>query len=279
MFIVYKSEMPSESTIKQYEMRMAKLRKDKVQYNILSDLLKWFEKEELGASSQKVYLSAIKHSNPEGFPAPLQEKLNDLYKAQSKRDTQQTLTDTQQERFVKWDEIAKLQEEFPEPKTTAKWKQYLVVSLYTLNAPVRADYAEMEVHTKYDKKRTGNELIWNKTPKFIFRKYKTAKTYGEVSIPVSKPLQKVIADWFNHLGNIPPYLLGSPSTPNTFAVYVASTFKQLLGKELGVSMLRHAYITHMFPKLKSIKQKQDLAQKMLHSKDLQEKYVSLKDMD
>jgi len=272
--------MTSESTIKQYEMRMAKLRKNKVQYNILADLMKWFEKEELGASSQKVYLSAIKHSNPDGFPKPLQEKLNQLYLKQNSTDSQQTLTEKQQEKFVKCEDIAKLQKEFPEPKTTAKWKQYLVVSLYKLNSPVRADYGEMSVHTKYDKKRTGNELIWNKSPVFIFRNYKTAKTYGEVKIPVSKPLQKVIAGWFEHLGEVPEYLLGkTASSPNTFAVYVASTFKQLLGKELGVSMLRHSYITHMFPKLKSIKQKQLLARKMLHSRDLQEKYISLKDMD
>lgn len=272
--------MPAASTVKQYEMRMAKLKKDNVQYNILSELLKWFEKEELGASSQKVYLSAIKHSNPDGFPAPLQDKLNELYKKQTEKDSQQTLTEKQQEKFVKWTDIEKIQEDFAEPKTTAKFKQYLVVSLYTLNPPVRADYGEMEVHSKYDKNRTGNELIWNKTPKFVFRKYKTAKTYGEVVLPISKPLQKVIASWFEFLGSVPPYLLGqSSSTSNTFAVYVASTFKQLLGKELGVSMLRHAYITHMFPKLKSIKQKQELAKKMLHSKDLQEKYVSLKDME
>lgn len=272
--------MTSEATLKQYTMRMEKLRKDKVQYNILADLLKWFEKEGLGASSQKVYLSAIKHSNPDGFPKPLQEKLNELYTEQNKRDSQQVLTEKQQEKFVKWTDIAKLQKDFGEPSSSAKWKQYLIVSLYTLNPPVRADYGEMSVHSKYDKKRTGNELIWNKSPAFIFRDYKTAKTYGEVKIPVSKPLQKVITGWFEHLGGVPEYLLGkTASSPNTFAVYVASTFKQLLGKELGVSMLRHSYITHMFPKLKSIAQKQLLARKMLHSKDLQEKYVSLKDME
>jgi len=272
--------MPSESTVKQYEMKMGKLRKGSVNYKNFADLMQWMEKEELGASSQKVYLSAIKHADPEAFSKSHQEKLNQLYAEQNKRDVKQTLTEKQQEKFIKWEDIAKVQKEFGEPKSTAKWKQYLILSLYTLNAPVRADYGEMEVHAKYDKKRTGNELIWNKSPAFIFRQYKTAKTYGEVKIPVSKPLQKVIQGWFDHLGGVPKYLLGqTASTSNTFAVYVASTFKQLLGKDLGVSMLRHAYITHMFPKLKSIKQKQLLAKKMLHSRDLQEKYVSLKDME
>lgn len=270
--------MPAETTLKQYAMRMEKLRRQNVAYTNLSALMRWFDLSGQGPSSQKVYLSAIKHSDPNGFPKELQDKLNELYTEQNKRDTRQVLTESQQEKFMKWDDIMKTYKTF-EPSNDMKWKEYLVMSLYLLQAPVRADYGEMEVFPKYDKKRTGNELIWNKNPTFVFRDYKTAKTYGEVKIPVSKPLQNVIRGWFNTLGETPKYLLDSASSPNTFAVYVARTFKKLVGRELGVSMLRHAYITHMFPKLKSIKQKQDLAKKMLHSRDLQEKYISLKDME
>lgn len=270
--------MPSETTLKQYAMRMEKLRRQNVAYTDLNALMRWFDLSGQGPSSQKVYLSAIKHSDPDAFPKALQDKLNELYTEQNKRDVRQVLTEAQQEKFMKWDDIMKAYKSF-EPSNDTRWKEYVVMSLYLLQAPVRADYGEMQVFPKYDKKRTGNELIWNKNPVFVFRDYKTAKTYGEVKIPVSKPLQNVIRGWFNHLDGTPTYLLGNEISPNTFAVYVARTFKKLVGRELGVSMLRHAYITHMFPKLKSIKQKQLLAKKMLHSRDLQEKYISLKDME
>jgi hypothetical protein len=246
-----------------------------------SELFAWLERQGHGPSSQKVYLSAIKNSDPEGFPKVMQEKLNALYAEQNKRDVTQVLTEKQQQNFVKWTDIAAVQPRLAsQEKTAAQWKQYLVVSLYTLTPPVRADYGAMEVHTRRDKTRTENELIWNSKPTFVFRKYKTVKSYGVVEIPVPTPLVKVIREWFEHLGGVPQYLLGeTASSSNTFAVFVAETFRKLLGKEIGVSLLRHSYITHSFPGLKSIAQKQKLATQMLHSRDLQEKYISLKDMD
>lgn len=267
--------MPSESTLKQYAMRMAILKKDGIKpIENPQSLLSWLDTKAIGNSAQKVYLSAVKNSNPEAFPKALQDKLNELYTAQNKQDMEQKLTEKQEKNFLKWEDLMAVQKTLAEKsKGALSWKQFLVVSLYTLNAPVRADYGEMEVFTKRNKKRLGNELIWNKKPVFVFRVYKTAKTYGTVEIPVSKPLQEVIKGWFEHLGGVPKYLLGdNSSNSNTFASYVASTFRQYTGKEVGVSLIRHAYITAQFPNLKTIKQKEALARKMLHSRDLQEKY-------
>ena len=273
--------MPSASTLKQYAMRMAILAREGVDPHDAEDLFAWFDRSGQGASSQKLYLSAIKNSDPEAFPKVLQEKLNALYSEQTKKEMTQTLSEKQQTNFVKWPELLAVQKQLADAdKTPVQWKQYLVVSLYTLTPPVRADYGEMEVHTRRDKSRTGNELIWNAKPTFIFRTYKTAKTYGVVELSVPKALQAVIAEWFEHLGGVPKVLLGeTASSPNTFAVYVAQTFKRLTGKEIGVSLIRHSFITHMFPSLKTIRQKQDIATRMLHSRDLQEKYVSLADLD
>jgi hypothetical protein len=269
--------MPSESTIKQYTARLSQLEKSGI--NAIADpnsLFKWFESQALGASAQKVYLSALKNANQDNFPKVLQDKLNELYQQQNKKDMEQTLSDKQQANFVEWKELVAVQKKLAdkENKTDNEWKQYLVASLYTLNAPVRADYGEMEVHKKYNSERTGNEIIWGiKKPVFVFRVYKTAKTYGEVKIDISKPLQDVIKSWFDHLGGVPKYLIGdTPSNTNTFAIYVAETFKRYTGKTVGVSLIRHSYITDVFPHLKTLKQKQDLATSMLHSRDLQEKY-------
>lgn len=281
------TKMPTDSTLKQYSMRMEKLKKAKVDYLDITKLMEFFTANKLGVSTQKVYLSAIKHSHKDEYPKPLQDKLNELYTAQNKRDMKQTLTDRQQEKFVKWKDILAVQKTMGEKLTTdmsadhmTDWEDYLIVSLYTLNAPVRADYGEMRVENRYDKRDTGNQLIWRKTkPVFVFRDYKTAKTYGEVHIPVSKPLQKVIADWFAYYNGEPPFLLGDAMNRTQFAIRVAKTFGKYTGKELGVSLLRHSYITHMYPKLKTLKQKQDVATRMLHSRDLQEKYISLEDMD
>lgn len=273
--------MPSASTLKQYAMRMNILAREGVNPHNPSALFAWFDRQGHGPSSQKLYLSAIKNADPEGFPKALQEKLNALYAEQTKNESKQILTEKQEENFVPWTEIQAVHRRLAEMvKSYPEWKQYLVVSLYTLTPPVRADYGAMEVHTRRDKTRTENELIWNSKPVFVFRKYKTAKTYGVVELPVPTPLVEVLREWFALRGGVPQYLLGDePMTPNAFAVYVARVFKMYTGKEVGVSLLRHSYITHVYPTLRSLVQKQQLATRMLHSTNLQEKYISLKDMD
>jgi hypothetical protein len=79
---------------------------------------------------------------------------------------------------------------------------------------------------------------------------------------------------------IPTYLLGETAvSPNTFAVSIAETFRKHTGKEVGVSLIRHSYITHVYPGLRSLAKKQELARRMLHSTDRQERYISLADMN
>jgi len=80
-----------------------------------------------------------------------------------------------------------------ENKSDSKWRQYLIVSLYTLNAPVRADYGEMEVFPKYNKKRTGNELIWKKTkPEFVFRVYRQQRHMEKFVSHFQSPYRRLL---------------------------------------------------------------------------------------
>lgn len=268
--------MPSESTLKQYASRIAILTKAGISpMGNPQSLLKWFEANKHGESSQKLYLSAIKNMNPEKFPKVLQDKINELYGKQNLQDKEQKLTAKQEINYVKFEDILAAQKKLADKptKTAAEMKQYLIISLYTLNAPVRADYGDMLLFKKYNKDRKGNELIVKKNMEFVFREYKTAKTYGEVRIKVSKPLQAVITEYLASLGATPKYLFGEKEiNPNSFAVLVADTMKKLVGKEVGVSLLRHSYITHMYPSLNTIKKKEDLARRMLHDKERQEMY-------
>lgn len=278
--------MPSESTLKQYQSRIKILTDAKID---LADPLQWFEDTKQGLSSQKLYLSAIKWymtENKQEFPKSLQDKINELYKKQNEKAEKQELTEKQEKQFVEWSKVIEASKKLAEKqeKTDNEWREHLILSLYTLNPPVRADYGEVQVFPKRNKKRTtGNELIWRKNkPVFVFRDYKTAKTYGEVELPVSKPLQKVIASWFAHLGKTPKYLLGKyvankydpdqPSNPLALSHSVQEIMKKHTGRDAGISLLRHAYITHTFPDLKTIQAKNDLSRRMLHSKTLQEQY-------
>jgi hypothetical protein len=151
----------------------------------------------------------------------------------------------------------------------------LIASLYTLQPPVRADYGEMKVFARRSSKRTGNELIYgqkNKPAYFVFREYKTAKTYGPVEIRVAPALLSVITGWFEHLGKTPKHLLGRPVTPNDLLGLINHAFRSTK-KDIGVNLLRHAYITNFMKTPRTIKEREELAMKMLHDKDTQEKYA------
>lgn len=256
----------SASTIKQYESRMSLLSNAGI--NPVADpqsVLDWFAKTKQGESSQKLYLSAIKHQTPAPFPTIFQDKINDLYAKQNEKDKQQKLSAKQEAKYIPYDKLVAIQKGLKDVK--GKERDYLVASLYILQMPLRADFGDMRVFKAYSKKRTGNEFIFKKKPEIVMREYKASKTYGEVRIPVSLAMLDVIKGYFEFLGHTPKYILGDePMTASAFAGLVEKVFG------VGVSLIRHAFITHIFPSLKTIAQKQVVADRMLHSRNLQEKY-------
>jgi hypothetical protein len=267
----------SELTKKKYELAITRLEKTKLDLLKPKPVLAWI-REQGGESAQKTYLSAIKWKvGAKDYPIEYQDAMKVFFANQKVEEKKQKLSERQLPNFVEYPDLLKVQRDLAKKdKSENDWQRYLIASLYTLNAPLRADYGAVKVYGREDKRRsTGNELIWRKKkPIFIMREYKTSKAHGEVKIPVSKDLAKVIGEWFNHLGATPTYLLGASSiTPDALLVKIADAFAET-GKQVGINLLRHAYIIYYYPSLKSIEQKEELAGRMLHTKDRQEIYNS-----
>ena len=139
----------------------------------------------------------------------------------------------------------------------------LVNALYTLQAPTRLDYANM----KFVDDGVGNACILKTrtTSYFVFRKYKTDATYGEIRIDINPKLFDLIqlSLWNEDSGTD---LLLSYKTSAVLGNVVREQFG------FGVDILRHSYIMEHFPKLKTIVEKDELARRMLHSRNTQETY-------
>ena len=267
--------MVATSTLKKYESVIALLKSVKIDpIKNPKKLLDWFDTQKYSGSSRKMYLSAVKYFNPDYFPIALQQQIDELYQTQNERDTEQKLTEAQEANYVGWEDILKLQHKLAEEETKSKpvWLEYLLVSLYTLNAPVRNDYAQMKVYTTENAEREGNELILDDKPHFVFREYKTAKIYGTIKIDVSPELLEVILEWFGFLGDVPEYLLGKKYADTTISNQIRNIFMSRLNRNVGVSLLRHSFITHIYPALNTIKEKREIARQMLHSTSIQEQY-------
>jgi hypothetical protein len=267
--------MPSEASIKQYESRIALLNKagftDFTEQ--AEEVIKYLDAMAT-FSNRKLYTSAILYSyNGAPPPAVYKDYIAKQFAAQNVKDERQQLTESQEKNFMPWKEILAVQKmlnQKPE-KSRRDMLDLLVVSLYTLADPVRADYGDMRI--AYTDNGRGNILLMGRRPVFLFREYKTSASYGEVRIPVSKALKKILELWFNKLGAIPDYLLAEEYSAAALSNLIRRVFHRHTGKYVGINLLRHARITAELANPKTIRQKRKLASAMLHSTQRQEKYA------
>lgn len=270
----------AEKTIAKYEKDIQRLQTADLTLTDAESVLDWFKnRNKLGDSAIKVYLSALKWfliKEGHAFPKAYQNELNRIYGKQIDMESDQLLTEKQLEKYVPYSQLLKVTEDYAKipDKTNLQWEQFVTSALYTLNAPVRADYGTMRIYGRKDERRDGNELIWSSKPYFIFKQYKTRDTYGTVEIPVSKELYAVLDGWFKHLGEVPKFLFGKSVDNAVFATQVANAFGKT-GKFVGINLLRHAYIQHHLPPIATnTKKREELAKRMLHSVERQQAYYS-----
>jgi len=272
----------SDASKKKYDLAIQRIKDAKLNIETQpKEVIAWI-KTKGARSAQVVYYSAIKYEvgkldKPFPVPREYQEELDRLSGLVKEGQKNQELSEKQVSNFVPYTDLLAVQQRLgaKEDKSDADWKDYLIASLYTLTPPVRADYGDVKIVKKRSTTRTGNELIWGQKggDYFVFREYKTKGTYGVVEVRVPPALHDVIDGWFTHLGKTPSTLLGRAVTPNDLLNYINHAFRSTK-KNIGINLLRHAYIKHHFPQLTTIKQKEELAAKMLHSKDKQEEYNS-----
>jgi len=147
------------------------------------------------------------------------------------------------------------------------------------NPPLRNNYI-MEVVSKkvYDKlstsdKKENNYLVVQgaRNKFFHLSNYKTDKTYGTRKIEVGKKLNSILNIWlkFNTSGHLLLTKHKKPMNANQLTKYIQKVFKPT-GKQISTSLLRHIYISEKFPAVN--KEKEEVADKMLHSTTEQTKY-------
>jgi integrase len=271
--------MPSEASIKQYKSRIALLNKAGFHdfTTQSADVIKYLDAMNT-VSNRKLYTSAILYMYNYAMvepPAVYNEYMGKQFAAQSVKDDKQELSPKQMEEYLTWDEIIAVREKLAAmTKNETQWRDYLVVCLYTMINPVRSDFGDMRVVATDN--GTGNEVVLSDVdgpPHFTFRQYKTAKTYGEVRIPIPDDLYAVLEAWFAFLGEYPKFLLGVEYSGSVLSNYIRACFKKYTGKSTGINLLRHAFITHELSSPKSILEKRMIADSMLHSTHRQERYV------
>jgi hypothetical protein len=200
-------------------------------------------------------------------------------------------SETQEENWITWDEVQKkkfgLKEEtssFVSTKNITasqfdKLLQYVVLCLYTDIAPRRnQDYLDMYVVKKLGKEAENNRNYYDlATHRFIFNKYKTAKTYGQQIVDVPTELQNVIASYlkFHPLAKTKQkeykFLVKYDGSNLNSVNSITRMLNKIFGKKVGSSMLRHIFLSSKYGD--QLKDMEETARDMGHSVSEQREYI------
>lgn len=147
-----------------------------------------------------------------------------------------------------------------------------IVGCWALMPPRRLDFV---CRVMKRRPKDGNALVVSpKSMTFVFREFKTAKTFGAQVVRVPPALEAVLRRWleFNSTGWLFIQRDGTPMTEAGLSAHLIRLFERRVGKKVGVDILRHAFITHLRAGEMSLAEKQELSEAMGHSLATNELY-------
>jgi hypothetical protein len=119
-------------------------------------------------------------------------------------------------------------------------QDFIIVSLYYLIPPRRAlDFTEFKIRNI--DKEVDNYMDKDK---FIFNRYKTAKTYGQQIVKIPASLQKIIKQWIKI--NPTEYLLRDKKGQKLNGPTLTQRFHKIFDKKISVNALRHSYLSDKY---------------------------------
>jgi len=296
-----------ESSIKTYISNLNKLANDvgiKKINNLIflqhgSNVMKMIEKKK--PNTQKTYLAVIivvlkAIDAKQNLIDYYTEKMNKLAENYQENMAKQEKSESQKENWMELSDLRKFLDKqgreitrlrlWTKPKLSPKEfdqiQKFVAGSLYLAddaNPPLRSDYADMKLICSNDYGKLSDEekkdnyiVDVNKSNKFFhLGDYKTSGKYGIKKIKVGKKLNSILNKWFkiNETGYLLVNNRKQPMTPNGLTKYINRVFEDT-GKKIGVSLLRHIYISNKFPAKND--EKQEVADLMGHSVDEQTNY-------
>jgi hypothetical protein len=219
-----------------------------------------------GFSSTRVVLTALKKMYPvcKEFAAEATKRREQFRKL----DEAQEPTEKQEEKFVKWEDILDFRDQYKDQMTH---EEYFLLCLYTKIPPLRADWTPMKIVPKKPRALEDgmNYLIVRpKSIDYLLHSYKTHRVYGDVQKRLPKSLEADVRQWLEtHPGQT--YLFqdenGQPWQPQRLGATVRRPFQRIHKIDTGISMIRHAFATHAYAGIPSLKELRKISDSMLHS--------------
>jgi integrase len=196
------------------------------------------------------------------------------------------LTEREKKTFMKWEDILKFYQNLKtnlDKSNYNKFLEFVIVSLYVLHPPVRADYANMRVFIDDSQilpDYSENYCVLQTNPRFVFNKYKNVKHKGVNVVTMNPELHNILLDWMEI--NQSDYLLSSYFkskkeynifTEGTLCRRLTLIFNKYTKVPVTINTLRHSLISYNSKKeMDYFSQKIDLANKMMHAPSIADTY-------
>lgn len=206
-------------------------------------------------------------------------------------------SEKQTENWITQNEVLEKQKQLMEVIPTLKKKitnaQYyqlldlVILSLYTLQPPRRnLDYLKMNVINKFNEELSkDNNYLEYSTQSFIFRNFKTKKTYQDQIVKISDELFNIIKIYLSYHPlkkemkknyNV-PFLVSIDGDEFKNSNEITRVLNKIFNKKIGSSMLRNIYLTSKYSN--NLKDLNLDAQEMGTSANtIQNQYIKLDDV-
>lgn len=184
------------------------------------------------------------------------------------------LTKSIEKKYVCWCEIEAAAKKAVKHRTIEESMDAVLLAMVTMIPPKRSDYGDVSVVTadKGDK----NRIIVPKSgaTTLVLTEFKTSKSHGEhretLPAKLGSVVRKSLAAWPRSKLFVDSS--GEAMSPGAFGAYVKAAMTRHVGKPVGVTMLRHIYISDVVVHMND-GSRTDTAKKMLHSVKEQKEYV------
>jgi len=263
----------AQSTIKAYESRIKILKaiEPPLDFNDPVETIKQLKGLSVLPTTLKTYYSAIIYSIGKENPSAdlYRKEIKDVTESVKSVAKEQTLSEKEEKKYLPWSDIINATNEIVRNPSISDMDK-LLVQLYTYMPPVRSDYANLEIVKRKTDKATGNYIQIMKSGAMIrINDHKTSKTYGALIKEVPKQLAKKL---YQYTIINPSLKVLFPMTENALGKRIQKLYKNQTGKEIGITALRHSYISDMRKNDLPLKDKEWIAKEMGNSLSEQELY-------
>ena len=153
------------------------------------------------------------------------------------------------------------------------YRDYVILSLYTLVPPLRSDYSPVRITATDDEQKDNKLLVDSSGVSFVLHNYKTAKQYGVQCITFPIELENIIRHWLSlETSGFLFSVNGKAASESWLSGQVRNIMLRLTGKASGINILRHSYITYMRRGEQPVIVQNNLAASMLHSNGMSQLY-------